>query len=58
MIYFLTHNETLCKVLVSFYIVVVFFILAINIALNQQKTQEVYFITKTNVVSQSYDRIL
>lgn len=58
MIYFLTHNETLCKVLASFYIVVVFCILAINIALNQQKAQESYFITKTNVVSQSYDRIL
>lgn len=58
MIYSLTCNEGLCKLWTGFYLAVVFVLLTINVSLNEQKAQESYFITKTNVVSQSYDRIL
>ncbi|MGP1405109.1 hypothetical protein [Filifactor alocis] len=58
MIYSLTCNEDLCKVWAGFYVVIVFVVLTINVSLNQQKLQESYLVTKTNVVAQSYDRIL
>ena len=58
MIYSLTCNEGLCKLWTGFYLAVVFVLLTINVSLNEQKVQESYLVTKTNVVAQSYDRIL
>ena len=38
MIYFLTCNESLCKLWTGFYLAVVFVLLTINVSLNEQKT--------------------